>query len=91
MEMNMSITTNSLVARAKKLAVPAGILATLLFVFAFFVDHNKAMAAPRRAAGRLERVGWWRSTTRSKQLRRALRLPWSMSPSPRASRPTSKE
>ena len=41
----MSTTTNSLVARAKRLAVPAGILATLLFVFAFFIDHNKAMAA----------------------------------------------
>ena len=47
----MSTTTNSLVARAKKLAVPAGILATLLFVFAFFIDHNKAMAA---AAGPLD-------------------------------------
>ncbi len=41
----MSTTTNSLVAKAKRLAVPAGILATLLFVFAFFIDHNKAMAA----------------------------------------------
>ena len=41
----MSMTTNSLVAKAKKLAVPAGILAALLFVFAFFIDHNKAMAA----------------------------------------------
>jgi serine protease Do len=41
----MFTTTNSLVARAKRLAVPAGILATLLFVFAFFIDHNKAMAA----------------------------------------------
>ena len=47
----MSTTTNSLVARAKKLAVPAGILVTALFVFAFFIDHNKAMAA---AAGPLE-------------------------------------
>jgi serine protease Do len=45
MEMNMFITTNSLVARAKRLAVPAGVLATLLFVFAFFIDHNKVMAA----------------------------------------------
>jgi serine protease Do len=51
MEINMSATTNSLVARVKKLAVPAGILATLLFVFAFFIDHNKAMAA---AAGPLD-------------------------------------
>ncbi len=41
----MFTTTNSLVARTKRLAVPAGILATLLFVFAFFIDHNKAMAA----------------------------------------------
>ncbi|MFZ0338644.1 MAG: Do family serine endopeptidase [Terracidiphilus sp.] len=41
----MTITTNSLIARAKRLAVPAGILATLLFVFAFVIDHNKAMAA----------------------------------------------
>jgi serine protease Do len=51
MEMNMSFTTNSLVAKVKKLAVPAGILATLLFVLAFFIDHNKAMAA---AAGPLD-------------------------------------
>jgi serine protease Do len=48
----MSLTTNSLVAKAKKLAVPAGILATLLFVFAFFIDHNKAMAAA--AAGPMD-------------------------------------
>src|SRR5580692_8936902 len=47
----MFMTTNSLVARAKKLAAPAGLLATLLFVFAFFIDHNKAMAA---AAGPLD-------------------------------------
>ena len=45
------MTTNSLVARAKKLAVPAGILATFLFVFTFFFDHNRAMAA---AAGPLD-------------------------------------
>jgi len=37
--------TNSLVARAKKLAVPAGVLATLLFVLAFVLDHNMARAA----------------------------------------------
>ena len=48
----MPMTTNSLVAGAKKLAVPAGVLATLLFVFAFFLDHNKAMAAA--AAGPLD-------------------------------------
>ena len=47
----MPMTTNSLVAKAKKLVVPAGILATLLFVIAFFFDHNKAMAA---AAGPLD-------------------------------------
>ena len=41
----MSTTTNSLVAKAKKLAVPAGILSTLLFAAAFLLDHNKAMAA----------------------------------------------
>ncbi len=41
----MPFTTNSLVAKVKKLAVPAGILATLLFAFAFLIDHNKAMAA----------------------------------------------
>jgi serine protease Do len=51
MEIIMSMTTNSLVARAKKLAVPAGILATFLFVFTFFFDHNRAMAA---AAGPLD-------------------------------------
>jgi serine protease Do len=46
MEINVPMTTNSLVASVKKLAVPAGILATLLFAFAFCIDHNKAMAAP---------------------------------------------
>jgi serine protease Do len=51
MEINVPMTTNSLVVGAKKLAVPAGILAALLFVFAFFIDHNKAMAA---AAGPLD-------------------------------------
>ncbi|MGA3131890.1 MAG: Do family serine endopeptidase [Terracidiphilus sp.] len=45
------MSTNSLVAKIKKLAVPAGILATLLFVLAFVLDHNKAMAA---AAGPLD-------------------------------------
>lgn len=47
----MPVTTNSLVAKVKKLAVPAGILATLLFVIAFVLDHNRAMAA---AAGPLD-------------------------------------
>ena len=41
----MHPTTNSLVAKAKRLAVPAGILSTLLFVAAFVMDHNKAHAA----------------------------------------------
>ena len=41
----MSTTTNSLVAKARRLAVPAGILATLLFVLAFVIDHNRAHAA----------------------------------------------
>ena len=41
----MSMTTNSLVAKVKKLAIPAGILSTLLFAAAFLLDHNKAMAA----------------------------------------------
>src|SRR5579863_2938198 len=47
----MSLTTNSLVAFVKKLAVPAGILATILFSFAFFFDHARAHAA---AAGPLD-------------------------------------
>ncbi len=41
----MLMTTKSLVDKAKKLAVPAGILATLLFAAAFLLDQNKAMAA----------------------------------------------
>jgi serine protease Do len=41
----MSATTNSLVARVKKLAVPAGILATILFAFAFLTDYKRANAA----------------------------------------------
>jgi serine protease Do len=44
-EITMPMTTNSLVARMKKLAVPAGILATLLFSLAFFFDHSRADAA----------------------------------------------
>ena len=53
MEINTPMTTNSLVAKAKKLAVPAGILATILFVLAFVLDHNKAHAAAA-AAGPLD-------------------------------------
>jgi serine protease Do len=41
----MHSTTNSLVVAIKKLSVPAGILATLLFSFAFFFDHSRAHAA----------------------------------------------
>jgi serine protease Do len=41
----MSMTTNSLVAKAKKLAVPAGILATVLFAAAFLFDYGRAHAA----------------------------------------------
>ncbi len=47
----MSLTTNSLVAIVKKLAVPAGILATILFSLAFFFDHSRVHAA---AAGPLD-------------------------------------
>ncbi len=41
----MSGSTKSLVAKVKSLAAPAGILATLLFSFAFVIDHSKAHAA----------------------------------------------
>jgi serine protease Do len=41
----MRMTTNSLVATAKKLAVPAGILATILFSAAFVFDYSRAHAA----------------------------------------------
>jgi serine protease Do len=50
MEIIKPMTTNSLVAKAKKLAVPAGILAALLFVVAFVIDHSKAHAAAAAAA-----------------------------------------
>ncbi|MGA2340123.1 MAG: protease Do, partial [Terracidiphilus sp.] len=49
----MSMTTNSLVAGAKKLAVPAGILATILFSAAFLFDYGRAHAAAA-AAGPLD-------------------------------------
>ncbi len=45
-------TTNSLVAEAKKLTVPAGILAMVLFATAFLFDHSRAHAAA--AAGPLD-------------------------------------
>jgi serine protease Do len=41
----MSASTNSLVAKAKKLAVPAGAVAVLLLAFAFLLGHNGAQAA----------------------------------------------
>ena len=43
------MTTNSLVARAKKLSVPAGILATVLFAAAFVFDYGRAHAAAAAA------------------------------------------
>src|SRR5580698_1703770 len=46
----MSSTTNSLVAKAKRLAVPAGVLSTVLFALAFAFDHNRALAAAAAAA-----------------------------------------
>jgi serine protease Do len=45
----MSTTTNSLVAKAKRLAVPAGVLSTVLFALAFAFDHNRAHAAAAAA------------------------------------------
>jgi serine protease Do len=50
--MTMHLTTNSLVASAKKLAILAGILATALFAAAFLFDHTRAHAAA--AAGPLD-------------------------------------
>jgi serine protease Do len=47
----MPTTTNSLVATVKRLAVPAGIVATTLFSLAFFFDYSRAHAA---AAGPLD-------------------------------------
>ena len=87
-EITMSTTTNSLVAKAKRLAVPAGILATLLFAFAFLIDHNRAHAAA--AAGPLDNAAfplWFRSITPLKPSRPASRRPSLTSPSPRAFRP----
>jgi serine protease Do len=45
----MSSTTKSLVAKAKRLAVPAGVLSTVLFALAFAFDHNRALAAAAAA------------------------------------------
>jgi serine protease Do len=47
----MSATTNSLVATFKKLAIPAGLLSTLLLVLTFAFDHSRAHAA---AAGPMD-------------------------------------
>jgi len=41
----MSASTNSLVAQAKRFALPAGALATLLLAITFFVGHNPVHAA----------------------------------------------
>lgn len=49
----MPTSTNSLVERMKKLAVPAGIVSTLLFASAFLLDYNRAHAAAA-AAGPLD-------------------------------------
>ena len=45
----MQPTTNSLVAKAKRLAVPAGAVATVLFSLAFAFDHSRAHAAAAAA------------------------------------------
>jgi serine protease Do len=41
----MPASTNSLVAKAKKFALPAGVTAALLLGGAFFIDHNQVHAA----------------------------------------------
>ncbi len=46
----MSTSTNSLVAKTKRLAVPAGAVAVLLLAFAFLLGHNPAQAATNVAA-----------------------------------------
>ncbi len=45
----MTVTTNSLVVKAKKLAVPAGIVATVVFSLAFFFDHPQVHASAAAA------------------------------------------
>jgi serine protease Do len=45
----MPASTNSLVAKAKRLAVPAGALATALFALAFAFDYSRAHAAAAAA------------------------------------------
>ena len=88
----MPATTNSLVAKVKRFAVPAGILATLLFALAFLIDHNRVHAAaapPARSTTRAFRR-WSRSTMLSKPSLPASRLPSSTSLSRRAFHPASK-
>ncbi len=45
----MQLTTNSLIARVKRLVIPAGAVATLLFSLAFAFDHSRAHAAAAAA------------------------------------------
>lgn len=46
----MSPSTNSLVARTKKLALPGGVVASLLLGGAFLLGHNQVHAASSAAA-----------------------------------------
>ena len=50
----MNATTKQLVAIAKKLAVPAGIVATLVLSFVFLTTHFTAHAAPAPGAGPMD-------------------------------------
>ena len=54
----MSASTNSLVANAKRFAVPAGAAATVLLGLTFMLGHNTAHAASqrRRSARRQQRL-----------------------------------
>src|SRR6478672_8529335 len=46
----MPVTTNSLVAKLKKLGIPMGALAVFLLAFALVVNHNSALAASNGTA-----------------------------------------
>jgi len=46
----MPVTTNSLVAKLKKLGIPLGALAVFLLAFALVVNHNSALAASNGTA-----------------------------------------
>ena len=46
----MPVTTNSLVAKLKKLGIPIGALAVFLLAFALVVNHNSALAASNGTA-----------------------------------------